>query len=483
MQNPNRILIIDDDLHVQETLGAILHQDNYELLFAANGEHALKEAEQKLPNLILLDVLMPGIDGFEVCRQLRRHSMLKDVPIIMLTTLEDKRSRLHGLEVGADDFITKPFDPTELRARIRSVMRLSTYRHVLEERTRFEWVVEQSEDAYLLLEEGSKIIYANSCARLYLKIFKDELLERGFWALINDHYRLEPEEAWSEWPCPNIAKLPRYLVRPESDHTLPFWLQVDIFEFPTHQCSGSQLVRLHNVSEHMNLQRQIWSFQTLVSHKLRAPLNGLVGLQMLDSQNMDLTTERARSLLKIARHSAKRLQDQVIEILNYVDSSQILKPKDNQFPVAYFTNLVEQANSDLNIEKLDCIIAEELSDKMFAFAKQGLELILRELLTNAQKFHPQQTPTVTVEVQPKDEKFVTLSVSDDGKNLHDEEINKVWIPYYQSEKSFTGEIKGMGLGLPMIIGLVWANGGTGKLHNRVDQAGITVELALPLKQE
>ncbi len=481
MQNPNRILIIDDDLNVQETLRTILNQDNYHLLFFSHGEQALNEAEQKLPDLILLDVLMPDIDGFEVCKQLRQHSVLKNVPIIMLTALEDKQSRLHGLEVGADDFISKPFDPTELRARIRSIMRLSTYRHVLEERTRFEWVVEQSEDAYLLLEEGDKIVYANSCARLYLKIFKDEFLEQGFWQLINQHYRLEPQEAWKEWPCPNIAQLPRYLVRPESDQTLPFWLQADVFEFPAHHCSGSQLVRLHNVSEHMNLQRQIWSFQTLVSHKLRAPLNGLVGLQMLDSQHIDLTTERARSLLKIARHSAKRLQDQVIEILNYVDSSQILKPKENLFPIAYFADLVEQANSDLNIENLDCVISDALNDKIFAFAKQGLELILRELLTNAQKFHPQQTPSVTVEINPKDERFVTLSVSDDGQNLLDDEISKVWIPYYQSEKSFTGEIKGMGLGLPMIIGLVWANGGTGKLRNRTNQSGIIVELTLPLK--
>lgn len=482
MTNRNRILIVDDEKYGREALEVCLATEDYHLVFANSGQDALDKADQLSPDLILLDVMMPDMDGFEVCERLRAHSKLAEVPIIMLTALDDRDAKLRGIEVGADDFITKPFDLVELRVRIRTIIRLNRHRCLLTERSRFEWVVEQSEDGYLLLSEDDSIRYANSSARLYLKLFKDNVTSEFFLARIDQFYKREPETAWESWPHSNIAQMPRYLVRPETTNDTSLWLQVDILDLPSSQFSG-QLVRLHNITDHMNLQRQMWSFQTLVSHKLRAPLNGLVGLQILGKKDVDLTSERAHSLLDIARESAKRLQEQVLEILQYVDASQLLKSKHHHsFDINNFHALLTKIKWDLQLHSLSIKVNENLHSQSLAFSEQALELILRELLTNAKKFHPEQSPEIKIEIEAAYNDMVKVAVNDNGRHLSEQELAKVWTPYYQSEKSFTGEVKGMGLGLAMVSGLIWSSGGECYFKNRTDQTGVLVELFLPLSQ-
>ncbi len=128
------ILIVDDDLSSQLTLESILEGQGYSLYIAENGRKALEQAEALKPDLILLDVMMPGMDGFEVCRRIRATPPLAEAPILLLTALDDNASRLRGIEAGADDFLTKPIDRQELRARVRTIIRLNRYRTLLEQR-------------------------------------------------------------------------------------------------------------------------------------------------------------------------------------------------------------------------------------------------------------------------------------------------------------------------------------------------------------
>src|ERR1039458_10483566 len=127
-----KILIVDDDPPTRETLTTLLSVGSYELVTATNGTEALIIASELLPDLILLDVMMPVVDGFEVCRRLRADPRLAEVPIIMLTALDDRASRLRGLEAGADDFLNKPFDGSELRTRVRTITRLNRYRRLVD---------------------------------------------------------------------------------------------------------------------------------------------------------------------------------------------------------------------------------------------------------------------------------------------------------------------------------------------------------------
>ena len=115
-----RVLVVDDDVKTVELLKLYLNRDGYKVLTAYDGIEALRLARESYPDLIVLDLMLPGIDGLEVCRTLRDES---DVPIIMLTARTTDRDKLAGLDMGADDYVTKPFSPRELAARVRTVLR------------------------------------------------------------------------------------------------------------------------------------------------------------------------------------------------------------------------------------------------------------------------------------------------------------------------------------------------------------------------
>jgi signal transduction histidine kinase len=128
------ILIVDDDPSAQETLIAMLESEDYRLEIAKDGFQALQVLDHIQPDLILLDVMMPGMDGFEVCRRIRSTPRVAEVPILILTALDDRASLLQGIESGADDFLSKPVDRQELLARVRTITRLNRYQTLMEQR-------------------------------------------------------------------------------------------------------------------------------------------------------------------------------------------------------------------------------------------------------------------------------------------------------------------------------------------------------------
>ena len=115
-----KILVVDDEKNICELLGIYLRKDNYEVEFAYNGEMAVEKFAEFMPDMILLDIMLPKMDGWEVCRTIRKSS---NVPIIMISAKGETFDKVLGLELGADDYVTKPFDTKEVLARIKSVRR------------------------------------------------------------------------------------------------------------------------------------------------------------------------------------------------------------------------------------------------------------------------------------------------------------------------------------------------------------------------
>jgi class 3 adenylate cyclase/CheY-like chemotaxis protein len=121
-----RVLVVDDHEQNVELLEAYL-AGGYEALKAYNGEEALEKARADPPDLILLDVIMPGLNGYEVCRRLKQGEETRFIPVVMVTALQEKEERIKGLEAGADDFLTKPVDQVELLARVKSLLRIKQF--------------------------------------------------------------------------------------------------------------------------------------------------------------------------------------------------------------------------------------------------------------------------------------------------------------------------------------------------------------------
>ncbi len=124
MNQHRTILIVDDDPTAQAVMEGFLYQEGYNLAFAASGSEALDYLEKEIPDVILLDVLMPEMDGFELCSHIKTSRRWRHVPIILVTVLDEQKDLVRGLEAGADDFLRKPVSEPELRARVRSMLRI-----------------------------------------------------------------------------------------------------------------------------------------------------------------------------------------------------------------------------------------------------------------------------------------------------------------------------------------------------------------------
>lgn len=188
MSVSSTLLIVDDSSSGREILRGVLSQPEYELVFAKSGAEALKKAAVQVPDVVLLDVMMPEMDGFEVCRRLRRDPRLAEVPVIMITALDDRDSRLQGIEAGADDFISKPFDRTELRARVRTVTQLNRYRRLLAERAKVERLATLSPDGILVVEEEGTVLMSNTAMASLLGTKDGELVGQSLWKFIGPEH-------------------------------------------------------------------------------------------------------------------------------------------------------------------------------------------------------------------------------------------------------------------------------------------------------
>ena len=128
----SRVLIVDDVSTNIDILVAAL-RDEYKLSIAIDGAAALRSIEKNPPDLVLLDIVMPGIDGYEVCRQLRAREVTRELPVMFLSSLEDVADKAHGFEVGANDYLTKPFEILEVKARVRSLLKAKAYADAIRE--------------------------------------------------------------------------------------------------------------------------------------------------------------------------------------------------------------------------------------------------------------------------------------------------------------------------------------------------------------
>ena len=141
-----RVLVVDDILPNVKLLEAKLSSEYYDVLTATSGEEALMRVEKDSPDLVLLDVMMPGMDGFEVCRRIKNNPLVAHIPVVMVTALTDAQDRVRGLEAGADDFLSKPVNDTALMARVRSLVRLKM--------TIDEWRVRENTASQLGVNDG-----------------------------------------------------------------------------------------------------------------------------------------------------------------------------------------------------------------------------------------------------------------------------------------------------------------------------------------
>ncbi len=148
------ILIVDDEPAVAQSMEALLIREGYDLYYATNGVEGLTMARSLLPDVVLLDLMMPVMDGLETCRRLREDSILAEIPVLMITAFDEQEMKLQALDAGVDDFLSKPIDRLELRARLRAIIRIDRYRKLHQERSKLEKAVRDLEHSNIRLQKA-----------------------------------------------------------------------------------------------------------------------------------------------------------------------------------------------------------------------------------------------------------------------------------------------------------------------------------------
>lgn len=487
MAPESTILIVDDDPSGRQVLEALLDTPEHRLLQAADGPSALTLAAEHRPDVILLDVMMPGMDGFEVCRRLRSTPGLAEIPIFMLTALDDRESRLRGIQAGADEFLSKPYDRLELKMRIQTVTRLNRFRRLNLERKKFGWVAEHARDGFMTVDDDGAIHDANPRARELLGLpgSEAEWIGTEFLEWARRRYRMEPVDAWTDWPLGPAARPDApacYLVRPEGEPGQGIYLAVDLLHVGDAESTG-RLVRLTDVTGEFTRDQDLWRLHSSLNHKLKTPLAGVLGsLEMLVDGGLGLTPEQVRQTARIAWDGAQRLSISVEGILRLLDSP-VAATADGGLSVSDLPGIVDEIGQNLGLDSVAFGCQPDATDRRLRLTASATELILRELLQNARQHHPRHAPQVGVEVIGAGSDLVVVRVQDDGRNLPPEHLSRVWQPFYQAERFHTGQAEGMGLGLAMVGSLLWKAGGTCRMSNRSDGPGVIVDLVIPAERK
>ncbi len=193
--NRKKILIVDDEHDIAELVSYNLGKEGFEVFSAGNGEEALEKIRKGKYHLVILDLMLPGIQGMELCRILRRDPLTEHLPVIMLTAKGDEIDRVMGLETGADDYISKPFSPRELVARVKAVLRRTAEKPELEKTLGFGGLV-ISPGTYSVTKKGKPISLSATDFRLLLylaqrsgRVFSRQQLLDAVW---KDETYVEP---------------------------------------------------------------------------------------------------------------------------------------------------------------------------------------------------------------------------------------------------------------------------------------------------
>lgn len=165
-----RILVVDDEPKNAKLLEALLVPHGYEVITAMDGEGALRVIAERPIDLVLLDVMMPGLNGFEVTQRLRTSEHTRLIPIVLITALKETEDRIRGIEAGCDDFLSKPFDRHEVLARVKTLLQLSYYRSLLDEKEKFESAMDRIEDGIMVVNQDLRIGRLNQRAADLLTI-------------------------------------------------------------------------------------------------------------------------------------------------------------------------------------------------------------------------------------------------------------------------------------------------------------------------
>jgi len=501
-----RIVLADDNSDLRDYVARLLRSQGWTVDEAPDGLTALEHIRARVPDLVLTDVMMPGLDGFALLRALRNDPGTSNVPVVVLSARAGEDSRVEGAERGADDYLVKPFSAQELVARVGVHLRLGRQRReaelVLRRRTaQFETLLGEAPLGVYLVDSDFRIREVNPIA---LPVFGDipDLVGRDLDEVMHI--------LWSPRYADEIVRLFRHTLETGEAYFAPERIEerrdrgvLEYYEWQVNRITLPEggygvVCYFRDISAQVHARREAEQarelaetanrtkseFLAVMSHELRTPLNAIAGyVDLLDMEVHGPVTAPQREALGRIQRSGKHLLALINDVLNFakLEAGRVeYMPRDVRLADAV-ASVSPMIDSQLRAKGLSyevrvdpTIVARADLDK--------LQQVLLNLLSNAVKFTP-SGGRVSVEAAeygkgPADADHVALRVSDTGMGIPRDKLGLIFDPFVQVHRKLTNSVEGSGLGLAISRDL--ARGMGGDLHaSSVEGQGSTFTLVLP----
>ncbi|NUM37345.1 MAG: hybrid sensor histidine kinase/response regulator [Candidatus Brocadiae bacterium] len=470
------ILIVDNDPVSRETLEGLLSALGHPVLSASYGEQALEIAENGNLDLIILDVALSDMDGFELCRRFRTAKKTRLTPIIIVTALNDKSSRIRGITAGCDDFLSKPFDNLELVLRIGSLLKMQYYRDQLNEKEKFELAMKHASEAMIITDQYGKIEQWNEVADQLFSLKKQ--VQKNLFDVFKEYFNMEPEMDWNTLPY--SFPLTFQLQRSESKQgeELILFGKMFLMSLSVNQEKG-YFVAFRDVSRKIREEKRKDQFIHLISHKFRSACTIFMGsLSLLEQieleeEKFSQDTLQIFKTLQIGSQRIYQIFNRILEI------TEILSHKENIRPTPIsggeIQKMVRSLAANIGI-KDDSIRWENFSETLaIPMESKYLEMILMEILENSFKYCPKENLKITLALS-RNMARKELKIKDNGPGIPQEELGRLGDRFVQIEKSFSGNLPGLGLGLFLVHEILEQIGGEVHISSAPNQ-GLEITLA------
>jgi PAS domain S-box-containing protein len=498
----NTILIIDDDENDIKLLKGMLKSENYNLLGALRGEEGLKIVADTPPDLILLDVLMPEMDGFEVCRRLKQEQKTRIIPVVMITALKEKEYCLKALEEGADDFLSKPVDKTELLARIKSLLRIRSYHNALQEsKERYRNILDNIQESYFEMSLAGDFTFFNDSLIEITGYPRDELMgmnnreytsketAKEMYTIFNQVYRTgEPAEI-NEYEIlikggeARTLELSTNLMKDQDDRPVGFrGIARDVTE------------RLKAEKERKQLEAQLQQAQKMET------IGTLAGGIAHDFNNLLQGIQGRVSLMLMGTASSHPHFEHLNGIADYVEGGANLTrqllgfARGGKYEVKTtdLNELINNQNQMFGRTKKEITIREKYEENLWSTEvdRRQIEQVLMNLYVNALQAMPYggdiyvQTENIIIDenyIKPymiKPGKYIKTSVTDTGVGMDKATQKRIFDPFFTTKEMG----RGTGLGLASVYGIVKNHDGFINVYSEKGE-GTTFNFYLPTSEE
>lgn len=480
----NKILIIEDEPDISDYLYDTLAMTGYEVFQAYDGLEGLEKLKQEKPNLVLLDIMMPKLDGLEVCRQIRSDKEVSSTKVIFITAKGSLEEKLEGFQAGANDFIVKPFSSSELLARIEAHLRIDMLSRDLElSERRYRQLIEHSPDGILLFSPEGKLLFLNSRFESILPV-RFEKIEPGQTLdklAENSLVFSEISTLLEKVRETELIVTKTFSISLQKGHTTYLEIRGIPPEVPGARNDMIQVV-MRDVTEKFNMEKVISRAEKInslgiltagIAHEVNNPLAGIANaIHILKRDSIE--SKKRDELLELILSNITRIS-RIIDDLRVFSRQERLE-SDNFELVPVIEETLKLLRYQRENDQIEIHFEPNGFKPVVEGSKNQFQQLVLNLLLNASQAIDGSGQIKVDLVNLTDSHSLQLKISDTGCGIPDDQLDQIFDPFFTTKRDW----RGTGLGLAVSYRIVQLLKGTITVTSQVEK-GTTFTITLPKK--